>query len=220
MRRYLLALMMIGALVLCGTGAVARADEAPAQVACEFRYKPDAGSTIKTVNLGGDFNGWSTTATPMEKADDGTYQVTVKLAPGKHFYKFILNGTTWINDPAADKSLEQDDGQQGKNSAVIIAASDKPAATEIEHTFSYHPDDGAVAKSVNLAGDFNKWSTSGQPMTRGDDGTFTAKVKLPPGTYQYKFVIDGTKWANDPAADKSLDHPDGNGGANSVVIIK
>jgi 1,4-alpha-glucan branching enzyme len=219
MRHNLLAVMMIGVLVLCGIGPVARADDA-AQVAHEFIYKSDVGSTTKTVNLGGDFNEWSTTATPMVKADDGTYRVTVKLAPGKHFYKFILDGVTWINDPAADKSLEEDDGQQGKNSAVIITAGDKPAAAEIEHMFSYHPSDGTTPKSVNLAGDFNKWSTDAQPMTRGDDGTFSAKVKLLPGTYQYKFVIDGTKWLNDPAADKSLDQPDGNGGANSGVIIK
>ncbi len=199
-----------------------RADDAPAnvEVAHEFRYKPDAGSVVKTINLAGDFNGWSTTAMPMVKADDGSYSVIVKLAPGKHFYKFVLDGTTWINDPAADKSLEEDDGQQGKNSAVIISATDTPASTEIAHTFLYHPTDGSSPKSVNVAGDFNNWTTNATPMAAGADGTFSATLKLKPGTYHYKFVLDGQTWVPDPAADKSLDQDDQHGGMNSGVIVK
>src|SRR5688500_2273288 len=56
-------------------------------------------------------------------------------------------------------------------------------------------------------------------MTRGDDGTFTAQVKLAAGTYQYKFVVDGDQWVNDPTADKSLEQDDGHGGKNSAVIV-
>jgi 1,4-alpha-glucan branching enzyme len=211
---------LISSILSLGAANFARADDAAPPVAHEFHYKPDAGTTPGAVNLAGDFNGWSTTATPMQKSADGTYAVTIKLAPGKHSYKFVLDGTTWVSDPAADKSLEEDDGRQGKNSAVIISSDDKPAASDAEHTFSYHPSDDLNAKTVNVAGDFNNWSTDAQPMTRGDDGTFTTKVKLSPGTHEYKFVIDGTKWMNDPSADKSLDKPDGNGGANSVVVIK
>jgi 1,4-alpha-glucan branching enzyme len=217
-----LLLAMIVSMVPGGLGSVARADDAAAkpEVLHEFTYKPDANSTAKTINLAGDFNNWSTTATPMVKGEDGTYKVRLKLIPGKHLYKFVLDGTTWINDPAADKSLEEDDGQQGKNSAVVISADDKPAATGIEHTFTYHPPEGSWPKSVNIAGEFNNWSTDATPMTRDDDGTFTAKVKLPAGTCHYKFVIEGSKWVPDPAADKSLDQDDQHGGMNSGVVIK
>jgi cyclomaltodextrinase len=219
MRYHVILSIVLAALAVCGTAPGVRADDPP-QVSHEFRYKPDAGSATKKVNLAGDFNGWSTTATPMDKLDDGTFTATVKLTPGKHVYKFVLDGTTWINDPTADKSLEEDDGQQGKNSAVVAAAADDPPAGTIEHTFTYRPADGTAIKSVSVAGDFNKWSVDSQPMARGDDGTYSVKFKLAAGSHAYKFVIDGTKWVNDPAADKSLDQPDGNGGANSVVVIK
>lgn len=48
-----------------------------------------------------------------------------------------------------------------------------------------------AAKVVNLAGSFNDWSPSALEMERGDDGLFCTEVALPPGRYEYKFVVDG-----------------------------
>ena len=50
-------------------------------------------------------------------------------------------------------------------------------------------------KEVCLAGDFNKWKP--EPMAKCENG-FRATVKLEPGVYQYKFVVDGV-WKVDPA---------------------
>jgi hypothetical protein len=50
--------------------------------------EPDA----KQVALGGDFNGWSTDATPMKRKESGLWETTVALAPGRYQYKFILDG--------------------------------------------------------------------------------------------------------------------------------
>ena len=197
-------------------------DNAPAtsEMAHEFSYKPDAARTPKTVNLAGEFNNWSTITTSMVKGDDGTYRVTVKLHPGKHFYKLVLDGSIWLNDPTADKALEEDDGQQGKNSAVIVSAKDSPQAQKGSTTFAYHPDGATAPKSVNLAGEFNNWSTNATPMTADASGTFTVKIKLKPGIYHYKFVIDGAVWTPDPKAEKSLEQEDGHGGVNSGVTVK
>lgn len=90
------------------------------QVAHEFKYQPEAGASPKTVHVAGDFNAWSTTATPLAKAQDGTFSAVVELTPGVHLYKFVVDGNTWVNDPAADKSLEADDGYGGKNSGVAV----------------------------------------------------------------------------------------------------
>ena len=38
------------------------------------------------------------------------------------------------------------------------------------------------------------------PMTQRD-GLWSVSLRLPPGTYEYGFKIDGSWWANDPAAD-------------------
>ena len=67
--------------------------------------KPDA----KQVFVSGDFNGWSLSATPMRRHEDGRWQTTVAVAPGQHQYKFIVDGE-WIADPAAQKNVPNDRG--------------------------------------------------------------------------------------------------------------
>ena len=34
----------------------------------------------------------------------------------------------------------------------------------------------------------------------GDDGRYETRIKLKPGTYNYKFVLDGDYWTHDPAS--------------------
>jgi hypothetical protein len=51
------------------------------------------------------------------------------------------------------------------------------------------------AKKVFLSGSFNGWSTLQTPMEVCDSG-WTVTLKLQPGKYSYKYIIDG-KWAND-----------------------
>ncbi len=72
------------------------------------------------VNLAGTFNGWDKGATPLKKEADGKWHVTLQLADDVYHYKFVLDGEHWIKDPAADTSLEDDDGNGGMNSGVLI----------------------------------------------------------------------------------------------------
>ena len=58
------------------------------------------------------------------------------------------------------------------------------------------------AKTVALAGDFNGWSTTAHPMKRGRDKIWTIEVDLPPGRHEYKFLVNGNEWWNDPHAPK------------------
>lgn len=75
------------------------------------------------------------------------------------------------------------------------------------------------AKVVSLVGDFNDWDVNAQPLKKQKDGSFKATVELPIGTeYQYRFVIDGTTWENDWAADKYVASPV-SVDENSVVIL-
>lgn len=54
------------------------------------------------------------------------------------------------------------------------------------------------ANEVYLAGDFNHWTPNeNSRLTRGQDGTWRKALKLSPGKYRYRFVIDG-KWQEDP----------------------
>ena len=89
----------------------------------------------------------------------------------------------------------------------------KPATKAV--TFTVHADKG---KSVCLAGDFNKWSPSAKKMAyKARAGIYTATVKLAPGTYQYKFVIDGT-WCADPENASAVANDQGT--FNSIIEIK
>lgn len=74
------------------------------------------------------------------------------------------------------------------------------------------------ASSVHLTGDFLSWSREGIELEdlRGT-GVWTADIPLPPGVYQYTFVIDGSRWVPDPTALSQVD--DGFGQMNSVVIV-
>jgi 1,4-alpha-glucan branching enzyme len=47
-----------------------------------------------------------------------------------------------------------------------------------------------AAREVFLAGEFNDWDAKATPMQRGADGNWRVELKLPPGFYHYKFVVD------------------------------
>lgn len=52
------------------------------------------------------------------------------------------------------------------------------------------------AQSVSLVGDFTDWERNAIPMKKQKDGTWKATATLSPGTYEYRFLVDG-EWQND-----------------------
>lgn len=70
------------------------------------------------------------------------------------------------------------------------------------------------ARRVMLAGSFNDWDPDALSMTKTDSG-WIAYVKLIPGKYWYKFVIDGG-WRVD--GDNLTSEGDGQGNTNSVYF--
>jgi 1,4-alpha-glucan branching enzyme len=53
------------------------------------------------------------------------------------------------------------------------------------------------AERAALAGDFNDWDPMRHPMKKDKKGVWKVSLNLAPGTYQYKFFVDGA-WVNDP----------------------
>lgn len=49
------------------------------------------------------------------------------------------------------------------------------------------------------------------------DGTWTIDLRVPKGSYQYLFLVDGKEWRADPLNTHQV--PDGFGGINSEVTI-
>jgi serine protease AprX len=81
--------------------------------------------------------------------------------------------------------------------------------------FIYHDDD---AQRVSLAGDFNGWNEATNPLMKDATGLWLCQLKTPDaGRYQYKFVVDGKRWIEDP--NNGLKVSDGYGGLNSLLVI-
>ncbi|MBI2927488.1 MAG: hypothetical protein HYY24_17470 [Verrucomicrobia bacterium] len=66
--------------------------------------------------------------------------------------------------------------------------------TKSKQTFTFK---AAEARSVLLLGDFTRWQEQPVLMKKGKVGDWTATVSLPPGTYHYRFLVDG-EWRDDP----------------------
>src|SRR5437868_85611 len=75
--------------------------------------KPEAAS----VALAGTFNGWDPKRTPLRKNDDGTWMTTLKLAPGRYEYRFVVDGASWLSDPQTDQSVPN---QFGSTNSVRV----------------------------------------------------------------------------------------------------
>jgi len=82
--------------------------------------------------------------------------------------------------------------------------------------FLFHDDN---AESVSLAGDFNSWDAARSQLTRDSTGLWEVAIEAPtPGRYQYKFLVNGERWLEDPT--NGMKVPDNYGGLNSVLIIE
>lgn len=73
------------------------------------------------------------------------------------------------------------------------------------------------AQSVAIAGDFNNWSENARQLRRRKDGVWWVVLRLSPGVYQYKFVVDGSHWEEDPANPNRV--PNAQGTLNSVCEV-
>ena len=69
------------------------------------------------------------------------------------------------------------------------------------------------AQSVAVAGSFNGWDAK-KDLLKKDGDCWKARLTLPKGRHEYRFVVDGV-WLNDPNARETATNP--YGGTNSVV---
>lgn len=84
-----------------------------------FRLKGKANA--KTAFLAGDFNNWSPNLLAMVR-DGADWVYSVHLSPGKHKYKFVVDGH-WITDPG-NSLWEQNEYETG-NSVIWIYSHEK-----------------------------------------------------------------------------------------------
>lgn len=81
-------------------------------------------------------------------------------------------------------------------------------------TFSFMAPD---AKNIYLVGDFNNWTADlNSRLEKLPDGIWEKRVALKPGSYKYKFIVDG-EWIPDPQNSNKISN--NFGGADSLLTL-
>lgn len=73
-----------------------------------------------------------------------------------------------------------------------------------------------AAVSVQLVGDFTDWQRRPMSLQKGVDGVWRTSVDLEPGTYHYRFLVDG-EWRDDPECTLRVTNPFGS--ENAVRLV-
>lgn len=94
---------------------------------------------------------------------------------------------------------------------ILLGVSSVFAQQPVQLTFNYT---SSKAKAVSVAGSFNNWDASANPMTRQNDSLWSLTVSVPAGYYYYKIVVDGS-WGPDPVNPKRVN--DGGESFNSII---
>ncbi len=124
--------------------------------------------------------------------------------------------------PTACSALSLSANHVERKEENIMALSKKYSkkGTTCKVTFELPFDAAVGAKKVALAGDFNAWNTADTLLKKNyKKRVFSATLELEQGReYQFKYLIDDSRWENDWAADSYAPAPVG-GTENSVVIV-
>lgn len=75
----------------------------------------------------------------------------------------------------------------------------------------------AAAEEVYLVGDFNGWDEKKHPMKKDKNGKWKKDIVIPPGMYEYKYIVDG-KWQIDPA-NRDVVH-NRFGTLNNIILVE
>lgn len=103
-----------------------------------------------------------------------------------------------------------------ENHALNVVGCKPPRVENGRLMFVFHDDN---AHSVSVAGDFNEWSHVATPLRRNDSGLWFTEIAVPrAGRFEYKFIINGRRWLEDP--NNGMKAPDNYGGLNSVLVIE
>jgi 1,4-alpha-glucan branching enzyme len=88
----------------------------PQRTANAIRFMYDGSAQVTSVALAGTFNCWVGDACMLRRESPTRWSCALPLAPGRHLYKFVIDGQAWIPDPANPWISE--DGQN--NSCLTI----------------------------------------------------------------------------------------------------
>lgn len=140
--------------------------------------------------------------------------VTLKEAAG--YGKSILHYSKKANGFEDYMKLAEEVLQYQETAySQIVEEGESPfSETIFNNRFTYY---GPEATSVKIGGTFNNWNPTDEfLMERDEYGTWSKNISLKPGTYQYRFIVDG-EWVEDHNNSNYIHNA--YGGNNSVLEI-
>lgn len=141
----------------------------------EFLYQ--SATKRNSVAVAGTFNNWDKTANPLVSDATGKiWRATLRIPMGKHLYKFVLDGETWVTDPGLAK--KENDGNGNINSLIFLFPSDyrQPAS----------PADGRTAQSALQ-------HFASLPYLNADGGWLTLSLRTRPNDLKAVFLKAGNR---------------------------
>lgn len=174
-----------------------------------------------TVSVAGNFQAaagfpsdWTPGSTILTDANsDNVYDITVQLPAGTYEYKF-LNGAAWGTDEGVPGSCQVNGNRgitvSGATTIPVVCfgqcAACPTVVDTVDVTFQVDMRYRTIDPTVSVAGDFQGdvpgagWSdwTPGSTVLSdpNNDSIYTLTVRLPEGTYAYKY-LNGSAWGTD-----------------------
>ncbi|WP_043579487.1 isoamylase early set domain-containing protein [Gemmatimonas phototrophica] len=101
-----------------GRNALLPSGSTSEEVGGTVRFEFALPNGARKVSLVGDFNGWDERATPMvQQHGNGSWSARIPLAPGRHDYAFVVDGTRWVVDALAPQAP---DAGYGPTNTVVV----------------------------------------------------------------------------------------------------
>lgn len=132
-------------------------------------------------------------------------EAVVRLEEGELLFRLPANTlSAWEFEGAVDENVPQ------------WAAFTNRLSADYQLKELFYIDGERNVNQFQIAGDFTNWVASSFPARRQGDSLFI-EIPLKPGSYQYKFIVNGDTWIADPnSADFSTDPY---GGKNSILTV-
>lgn len=138
----------------------------------------------------------------------------IQFAPKSAVAEDFLNLTELLTGEIETSTDSEDIATDDEARRVGMTYSESMEfAGERRVVLSYHH---FMGRDLQIAGDFNDWIPDYRVETRTINGTVQKVLKIPPGAYQYRVIIDG-EWQEDPVNPVRV--PNDMGGTNSVLRV-
>jgi Glycogen recognition site of AMP-activated protein kinase len=155
---------------------------------------------------------WTQASDEAEAADDRAAEEVQRTDEARRTEEALREDEAGVGESWAAGNARVAEAQAA---GVTGEAAGAEAERTVDVVFSLPAE--TQADRVALCGEFNDWSVESISLARGDDRAWRVTVPLVPGTYRYKFLLDGETWENGTDADRYEENAYGT--QDSVIVV-